>query len=176
MNVKTGIIHEIISTLGEKASTHIIEELRVGLCYTAVLLTNGQVGLAYTFRRSQLSSCNAQLEAGTMRGKNAGEVMRLACSEDLVASSIGIATINALANPETSEFIDGDVLKAVDFRKGDRVGLVVFSSPWEAAPVSTAVSSDLSILAKRRDNRSRFSYTDRIYIHSAVFLCCMVRR
>ncbi len=44
------VIQEIIAALGKKVENKKVADIRIGLCYTAVLLDDGQLGLAYTFR------------------------------------------------------------------------------------------------------------------------------
>ena len=44
------ITDELLNSLAEKAQHRLVEEVRIGLGYTAVLLDDGACGLAYTFR------------------------------------------------------------------------------------------------------------------------------
>ena len=47
------VLRTILKSAAHKlAEDHLVKDVRIGLCYTAVQLDNNQVGLAYTFRDS----------------------------------------------------------------------------------------------------------------------------
>jgi uncharacterized protein (DUF4213/DUF364 family) len=124
------IVEEIIESIEGKTQDKTIEDARVGLCYTAVLLNDGQLGLAYTFSsHGTFHSCRNSLEAGSLKGKNAQEIIQYARSDNLLASSIGIATINALVNSKAKNAIEGNILEVVNPQKSDIVGMVGFFGP-----------------------------------------------
>jgi len=124
------IVKEIVESIERETQDKTVEDLRVGLCYTAVLLNDGQLGLAYTFpSRGTSHSCCNSLEAGSLKGKNAQEIIPYALSDNLSASSVGIATINALVNHKIENAIEGDILKVMDTHKSDTVGMIGFFGP-----------------------------------------------
>jgi len=123
-------IAEMVASVEREAQNETIEDLRVGLCYTAVLLNTGQLGLAYTFTsRGGGHPCCDSLESGSLRGKHAREIIHYALSDNLLASSVGIATINALVNGKAANCIEGDILSMVSCEKGDTVGMIGFFGP-----------------------------------------------
>lgn len=124
------VVEEIVASLEEKAQHKLIEDLRIGLCYTAVILNDGNLGLAYTFpSRGKLHSSCDTLASGSLRGKNAREIIRYTLSDNLLASSVGIATINALVNQKIDTLIEGDILNTMKPSNTDIVGMVGFLGP-----------------------------------------------
>ncbi len=124
------IVKGIVEYIEGEAQDKTVEDLRVGLCYTAVLLNDGQLGLAYTFhsRGADHSCCNS-LESGSLKGKNAQEIIHYALSDNLSSSSVGIATINALVNHKIENAIEGDILEVMRTQKSDTVGMIGFFGP-----------------------------------------------
>jgi uncharacterized protein (DUF4213/DUF364 family) len=126
---KKSILQEIIETLEKKLNNKKVEVLRIGLCYTAVLLNDGQLGLAYTFQSHNVPPDISSLNVGTIKGKKAIEVIHYALSDNLLASSIGIATINAIANQQIENAIEGDILDIISLSSNITVGMVGFFTP-----------------------------------------------
>lgn len=126
---KKNIIQEIIESVEEKAKNKKVKDLRIGLCYTAVLLNDGKSGLAYTFHSPKAPPCINSLDAGTIKGKNVTEVIHYALSDNLLESSVGIATINAIINQQINNAIEGDILDVISLKNSDTVGMVGFFGP-----------------------------------------------
>lgn len=124
------VIKELVISLEEKAQYKQIQDLRIGLCYTAVVLNDGNLGLAYTFHpgKEHHSCCNV-LDSGSLKGRKAQDVINFSLSDNLLESSIGIATINALVNKKIVNVIEGDILEVIKPRKEDTVGMIGFFGP-----------------------------------------------
>ena len=61
------VIKEIVASLEGQAQHKLIEDVRIGLCYTAVILNDGNLGLAYTFpSRGKLHSSCDTLASGSL--------------------------------------------------------------------------------------------------------------
>ncbi len=129
MVVKRNIIQEILEVIEDQASIKIVKDIRIGLCYTAVLLDDGQLGLAYTFHSHNVSPCLKPFESGKIKGKNAMEVARYASSDNLLESSVGLAAINAIVNKQIENTIEGDILDVITLKSSDTVGMVGFFGP-----------------------------------------------
>ena len=124
------IVEEIVGSIGSGTENKSVEEVRVGLCYTAVLLNDGNTGLAYTFHSNSKSpSCCSGLEAGSLKGKKAREVINFALSDNLLEASVGLATVNALVNQTCKDAIEGDILTVIKTRNTDTVGMIGFFGP-----------------------------------------------
>lgn len=129
MVVKRNIIEEMIESVKDQAIKKTVKDIRIGLCYTAVLLDDGQLGLAYTFHTHHPSPCLKPFEPGKIKGKNAMDVTRYASSDHLLESSIGLAVINAIVNRQIDHAIEGDILDVITLTNTDTVGMVGFFAP-----------------------------------------------
>jgi uncharacterized protein (DUF4213/DUF364 family) len=123
------VIQEIIAALGKKVENKKVADIRIGLCYTAVLLDDGQLGLAYTFRSQNVPPCTKPFESGKIKGEDAAKAVQHALSENLIESSVGIATINAIVNQQIVNAIEGDILDVISLRNSDTAGMVGFFGP-----------------------------------------------
>ena len=129
MTKNISILQEIVGSIEKKTHNKKVEDLRIGLCYTSVLLSNGQLGLAYTFHSRQSPPCKNSLEAGSIKGKDTAEVIRYALSDNLLESSVGLATVNALVNQQIENAIEGDILDVISLNNNDTVGMIGFFGP-----------------------------------------------
>lgn len=129
MVVKKNIAEEMVETVADQATSKTLKDIRIGLCYTAVLLDDGQLGLAYTFHNHHPSPCIKPFEPGKIMGKNAMEVARYASSDHLLESSIGLAVINAIVNRQIDHSVEGDILDVITLTNTDTVGMVGFFAP-----------------------------------------------
>jgi uncharacterized protein (DUF4213/DUF364 family) len=124
------VVEEIVGSIDSDTENKSVEEVRVGLCYTAVLLNDGKTGLAYTFHSNSKSpSCCSGLEAGSLKGKKAREVITFILSDDLLEASVGLATVNAVVNQTCEAAIAGDILTVIKTRNTDTVGMIGFFGP-----------------------------------------------
>lgn len=112
-----------------KAAGRQLLDVRIGLCYTAVLLDNGSAGLAYTFRRDIPEGCASFQDTGALAGITAAQALRYLASSDLLERTIGLATANALINQKAAGLIEGDVLGLLAPAAHDRVGMVGYFGP-----------------------------------------------
>ncbi len=136
-----------------------VEDVRVGIVYTGVLISTGHGGLAYT-PIHEYSGCPSLSIAGEISGSPASEVMMMTLSRNLIEASIGIATINALSqlafeiHPERFIFSNVDVLDLI--RRGDKVSMIGYFGPL--IPSILKKAGEVYVFEKRRvgDNRVRF--------------------
>ena len=92
------IVDDLLGEAESTLSKRVIADVRIGLGYTAVLLDDEGCGLAGTLVEESRHCCTLLAEAGELIGKPALEVATYATSSDPVASSVGIATLNAVLN------------------------------------------------------------------------------
>lgn len=129
------IVDELLGLIGERRSQ--LEDLTlsrvcVSLCYTAVMLDNGYVGLCHTPTEDI-----AHTHWGRRRdfhGFKALEITRLASSLDMIEKTVGITTLNALSqylmDSEGYERQFGmDAFDAIDVRREDSVAVVGYIRP-----------------------------------------------
>lgn len=94
------IINDLLDFAEEELRERTAVDVRVGLGYAGVLLDGGDLGLAYSFRGEPNildSSCESTDRGGELGG-NAWELAKLSLSLNVVDSSVGIATLNAVVN------------------------------------------------------------------------------
>ena len=102
-----------------------VEDLRVGLGYTAVKNSEGGIGLAYVLRDRLGNNCSHLDEAGEYIGKDLSETAKMFMDHNnVLKASIGLASINSVVQREQEDFVDGDIMDLLEIKKGDWVGMV----------------------------------------------------
>lgn len=120
MNARKNIIDTVLSDCPEQT----IADVRIGLGYTAVMLDNGRVGVAYTFHRDIQGGCDVFKGKGSLIGRKAPDLVSLLSSSDKIETALALATVNALINTKNESETTGDVLEQIDFDPNDHVGMV----------------------------------------------------
>lgn len=113
----------------ELAGDVFIRDVRIGLVYTAVLLDNGQLGVAYTFRGDSKAGCSVFKGFRPLVGKKASEILVMLDSTDRVESAVALATSNALSNIMNQDPLEGDTLEYLDIHPEDNVAMVGYFAP-----------------------------------------------
>jgi hypothetical protein len=121
------IAEEILSSAKGELEDRIATDVRIGLGYAGVKLDDGSVGMAYCFLNKLEGCCEFVKEAGDLEG-NAWDLAKHLGNSDIVKSSIGLATVNAVLNNNV-EGKEGDLLEFLDIRKDDKVGMVGYFEP-----------------------------------------------
>jgi uncharacterized protein (DUF4213/DUF364 family) len=121
------IIDELLAEAEPRLTGRTITDLRIGLGYTAVLLDDGGCGLAGTLLEGARGCCTLLERAGELIDTSALDLAEYARSRDPVASSVGVATLNAAVNrageagPSPLEILPVD---------GATVGVVGYFEPF----------------------------------------------
>ncbi|MCD4717078.1 MAG: DUF364 domain-containing protein [Desulfobacterales bacterium] len=113
----------------ELAGDVIVRDVRIGLVYTAVLLDNGQLGVAFTFRGDSKAGCSVFKAIRPLAGKKASEMLAMLDSTDRVESAVALATSNALSNIMNEDPLEGDTLEYLDIHPEDNVAMVGYFAP-----------------------------------------------
>ena len=113
----------------ELAGGIFVRDVRIGLIYTAVLLDNGQLGVAFTFRGDSKAGCSVFKGVRPLVGKKASEILSMLDSTDRVESAVALATSNALSNVINENPLEGDTLEYLDIRPEDTVAMVGYFAP-----------------------------------------------
>ena len=108
-----------------------VAEVRVGLGYTAVTLESGKAGVGAMLRYLlDADGCSILPYPGTLGGRDAAELVPLLRSPGIVEPSIGLATVNALFQPEGMAGVStGDPVDLLGIRPKDRVAMVGYMAP-----------------------------------------------
>jgi uncharacterized protein (DUF4213/DUF364 family) len=133
------VIHAWISDLQEvlRQEPVTVDDVRVGIFYTAARLSGGHVGVAFTPRGLTDSVCCPQSAAGAppagkLAGRSAWSLAEYALEQTALKRAVGIATLNALSAlaldgceiPEARLLPGVDALEAAGVGPADRVALV----------------------------------------------------
>jgi uncharacterized protein (DUF4213/DUF364 family) len=121
---QVGIATRIVAHLHAPARESRVADVRIGLGYTAVMLADDRVGVAYTFREEAKGCCAVFDALRPLVGRPAYEVLQLLESPDPIAAGVGLACANALVNRDEGRFLDGDILDHLGLRSDDHVGMV----------------------------------------------------
>ncbi|UCF56946.1 MAG: DUF364 domain-containing protein [Deltaproteobacteria bacterium] len=106
-----------------------VTDVRIGLGYTAVLLENGQAGVALTFHESIARGCTVFNGLHPLRGREARDLLAFLESTDKVEMAVALATANALANTMSEDLLEGDIMEHVHIGPKERVGMVGYFAP-----------------------------------------------
>lgn len=157
------LIREWLADLRSNFSDELlITDVRVGVFYTAVEISNGEVGVAFTPRDLNDTVCCPKTAAGAppagrLIGSKAWETAEYALSQSALRRAVGIATLNALSAAAIerhgmSEAVlrEGlDALDAAEITPEDRVVMVGALIPFIKKLKSRA--SSLKVIDKHRD-------------------------
>ncbi len=123
------ISKNIKDLLLEKARNQVITDLRIGLAYTYIELNSNNAGVAYTPKFLSGKTCCSSNQIGILIGKSADKSIELLGSNNLYASSIGLATANALANYDIDNLSEGDILDVITIKPDDFVVMAGYFAP-----------------------------------------------
>lgn len=127
-----GICKQLFETMQKQAEDKRIENLTIGLGYTAVCTNDGGVGVAYT-PESKRGSCSVLPPDEDYEGKPAAEVLELLLSDRDLHRTIGLALINALNHsmaasiPEDRD--NSTMFDTLGVTEGSRVAMVGHFAP-----------------------------------------------
>jgi uncharacterized protein (DUF4213/DUF364 family) len=106
-----------------------VADVRIGLGYTAVALDDQRAGVAYTFREEAKGGCSVFGKLRPISGRHSSDLLALLPSDDPIEAAVGLACANALANVGRPALQDGDVLRHLQLRPDDHVGMVGYFGP-----------------------------------------------
>jgi uncharacterized protein (DUF4213/DUF364 family) len=130
-----GVIKAITEHMSHTTRDYTLKRVQVGFTYSAVQLHNQAIGVAFTFPKGE--HCRPEMLHGKkpIAGRKAWEIIPYLGDENLISSSLALATVNALLSarelPRDVKF--GDILDNLDIRKGDQVCMVGCFLPIVAA-------------------------------------------
>lgn len=141
MDIAEKWVQELYHASGK--STPLIQDVRVGVFYTAVRISSGHVGVAFTPRDLADTVCcphsaAAAPPSGRMQGRSAWELAEYATSREPLRRAIGAAILNGLSalcvekhgTPGGDAHVGLDALEAARVEPGDRVTMVGAFAPF----------------------------------------------
>jgi uncharacterized protein (DUF4213/DUF364 family) len=156
ITILSALVWELRREFGHFLEIIEVEDVRIGLAYTGVLLSERYGGVACT-PLYEFSGCPALGFTDTLKGKNADKVLELALSENPLEAAVGIATANALSHmlgdlkPENFPASDMDNLNLI--KPEDRVAMVGYFGPL--IPKILEITDKLTFLEKRNIDASK---------------------
>jgi uncharacterized protein (DUF4213/DUF364 family) len=139
-----------------------VDDIRIGVFYTAARLSSGHVGVAFTPRGLQDTVCCPRSAAeapaaGHLAGQDVWTLARYALASVPLRRTVGVAVLNALSAhamarygvPEGRLLVGTDALAAAGVRPDDRVAMVGAFIPFIKA-LKTRVA-DLWIVDRHRE-------------------------
>ncbi len=115
--------------VAEEAEKVRVDDVRIGLSYTAVKLDDGRLGVSYSFGNRIVGGCSVFRGARPLAGRQAFQLLDYILSDIPVECSVGLATVNAIVNILPTAAIQGDMLDAVELTSNDHVGMVGYFGP-----------------------------------------------
>lgn len=120
---------KLLDTLVGGAAACRVEDVRIGLGYTAVKLENGHAGLAWT-PRSLGGGCSHLHAAGTLWEKSTQELLSGLVNEHPLLRAVGLATANALlAGTPRKEALKVNALAPLQITRDSHVVMVGYFGP-----------------------------------------------
>jgi hypothetical protein len=125
------IVEEILKSVEEELKARTVEDVRIGLGYTAVKLDDGACGLAATMREEISACCTVFERAGELSSQNAYSLAELALSTDILEAALGLAAINAVLNgrEHPGRMLEGDLPEILAIGREDTVGMIGYFGP-----------------------------------------------
>jgi uncharacterized protein (DUF4213/DUF364 family) len=114
--------------LGHTVERH-LADVRMGIGYTAVLLDDQSLGVAYTVYSPAAAERLLLIGEGPLVGRSTSEVLAYLASRDPRKVGLALAVANALVNRPSTSYDDGDVLTLLSLRTDDRLAMVGFFAP-----------------------------------------------
>jgi hypothetical protein len=143
------IAEKIKGLLQPEAKFIRIDDVRIGLGYTAILTESGSAGVAYTPREDLGRGCSSLPGRQPLAGRDAAELLTYLTSDSALERAVGLATANALlGRRKLGPVFGGDVMDMLGLRSGDRVGMVGYFEPL-VARIESQVAS-LTIFERSR--------------------------
>jgi uncharacterized protein (DUF4213/DUF364 family) len=146
------IAEELRKYLVSTAPEQRIGDVRIGARYTAAMLEDGNVGVAYTFRERAAADPSVFTGRQSPIGRTTAEILEYLGSADGIARTMGLAVANALANRHGTGQHEADVLHVLSVGFLDQVGMVGYFGPL-VAPLEKRVRE--LVIFERDASRAR---------------------
>lgn len=123
-----GIHQKLVDYAASLAEGLLIKELRFGLGYSCVELSDGRMGVAWT-PAQKTCTCTHLDAAGQVSGQNAGKVLSWLNSDNPLERTAGLAVFNALNSRKERMFIEGEATSLLKIQASDHVVMVGYFAP-----------------------------------------------
>ena len=155
------ILKNLVKKSTDAAKDLYVEDFVIGIGLVGVKLSDGSAGVAYNLKQDLLGECEEFSEG---RGKNYSLLLKPGekaitfieafTSENPLAKSLGLATINAVLS-EKENLQKGDLLEHLEIKEGDIVGMIGEIGPL----IMAAIEKGAKVRVFER-NRKRGQFPD----------------
>ncbi|MGC9019500.1 MAG: Rossmann-like domain-containing protein [Candidatus Bipolaricaulaceae bacterium] len=118
------MVEELLAAAHERLHGLAVERVVIGLAYTAVLLSDGSLGLAATPHEG---GCHTHPAAGELSGRAASDLAAGLLSPDPLSSTLGLATVNAVLGDCAQK--SPDPIEVLGIEPESVVGVVGYIDP-----------------------------------------------
>jgi uncharacterized protein (DUF4213/DUF364 family) len=168
----TGLMERLHGTLRQRAEQTAVEQLVLGLGYTAVLLEDGGAGLAYTWG-DKSSTCSHERGWGDAEGAPASGLLDLLLADGGLQRSVGMAAANALNHAAAIQLPEddgpaGSLVRQLDITSGTRVSMVGFFAP--VVRVLRELGAELDVVDDAKGMGERHVFGERLREQAEVLI------
>lgn len=129
---------------GESGDKLKVKDVRLGLGYSCVELSNGSSGLAWTPSGYSSPTCSRMREAGTFKGRSASEILQWLTSDNVLQRAAGVAVFNAVNSNLKREYDDDEAVSLLNIQANEKVVMVGYFAP--VIPKVEATGCSLKIM------------------------------
>ena len=151
-------LHDVMRPMADPVT---VEQICMGIGYTAVATSDGNIGVAYTYFDAKSGCCLVQ-NYQDFEGRPAGELLALIQHADPLERSMALALINAL-NQRRAEQLPEDkqnalLYDALDIKAGTKVSMVGYIKPTAGALETMGAQVDVIDEFRQMGDKDRFFY------------------
>ena len=105
------------------------QDIRIGLGYICVQLTDGSMGIAWTPNKQHSGSCTHLRQAGSLLNLNALEILSWLNSENMLERALGLATFNAINSKLKRNTVADEAISLLNLKENDYVVMIGHFAP-----------------------------------------------
>ena len=143
-----------------------LADIRVGLGYTCVELSDKAAGVAWTPGRNPASSCTHLRQAGFLHELKEEEALALLDDDNHLGRAVGLATFNAINSRIERQTNDVEAISRLDIRETDHVVMVGHFAPVVSRIKKTGCRLDIIDL-----NPGKLSTIDQVSVPEMLGQC-----
>ena len=123
------IVAELIAFGKRNCREKMLDDVRIGLGYTCVELSDGAAGVAWTPGDIPASSCTRLQRAGSLQETTEVEALELLGDDSHLARALGLATFNAINSRVDRATNDDEAISRLEIRENEHVVMVGHFAP-----------------------------------------------
>ncbi len=149
-------LHDVMLPMADAVT---VEQICMGIGYTAVVTGDGNIGVAYTYFDAKSGCCLIQ-DYQDFEGRPARELLALIQHPDPLERSMALALINALNRRRAEQFPEDKqnalLFDALDITAGTKVSMVGYIKPTAGALETMGAQVDVIDEFRRMGDKNRF--------------------